>query len=281
MLRPRERRRPQMPNQLLADGRGADRRVRARRTPGSGRGGSPRSWRAPKWGGIVVSPNGVWKVLRRHGLNTRAKRLALVAGYRAPYEPPREPAPEPHIDVDRPGELVGIDCFYVGRLHGTDGAVWQLTAIDIYSSFAWAELVVCPHGNPTAAQTSRSPAASPASSQAAGWRLERVLSDNGNEFRSRAFTADARPRSAPATAASTPAARRPTATSKRCTARSSTSAGAPPSRATCYPRYTGLRRDLDAYLALLQPRPRPPRPHSPRGRIPADIVYGARKMEPR
>jgi len=42
-----------------------------------------------KWGGIVVSPNGVWKVLCRNGLNTRAKRFALVAGYAAPYEPPR------------------------------------------------------------------------------------------------------------------------------------------------------------------------------------------------
>jgi hypothetical protein len=47
--------------------------------------------------------NGVWKVLCRHGLNTRAKRLGLVAGYRAPYEPPRDPGPERHIDVDRPG----------------------------------------------------------------------------------------------------------------------------------------------------------------------------------
>jgi hypothetical protein len=32
-----------------------------------------------KWGGIVVSPNGVWKVLCRHGLNTRAKRLGSRA----------------------------------------------------------------------------------------------------------------------------------------------------------------------------------------------------------
>jgi hypothetical protein len=40
--------------------------------------------RRAKWGGIVVSANGVWRVLRRHGLNTRAKRLSLVAGYRAP-----------------------------------------------------------------------------------------------------------------------------------------------------------------------------------------------------
>jgi hypothetical protein len=77
-----------------------------------------------KWGGIVVSPNGVWKVLCRHGLNTRAERLGPIAGYAAPYEPPRDPGPEQHIDVQRPGELVGIDCFSVGRLKGTEGAIW-------------------------------------------------------------------------------------------------------------------------------------------------------------
>ncbi len=32
--------------------------------------------------------------------------------------------------VEHPGELVGIDCLYVGRLRGTEGAIWQLTAID-------------------------------------------------------------------------------------------------------------------------------------------------------
>jgi hypothetical protein len=42
-----------------------------------------------KCGGIVLSPNGVWKVLCRHGLNTCAKRLGLIAGYPAPYKPPR------------------------------------------------------------------------------------------------------------------------------------------------------------------------------------------------
>jgi hypothetical protein len=57
-----------------------------------------------KWSGIVVSPNGAWKVLCRHGLNTRAKRFGLIAGYAAPYEPPRDPEPERHIDVSQPGE---------------------------------------------------------------------------------------------------------------------------------------------------------------------------------
>jgi hypothetical protein len=42
-----------------------------------------------RWGALEVSKNGVWRALRRHGLNTRAKRLALVAGYAAPPAPER------------------------------------------------------------------------------------------------------------------------------------------------------------------------------------------------
>src|SRR5688572_22472101 len=80
----------------------------------------------PEWGALAVSPNGVWKVLLRHGLNTRSKRLALAAGRRARYEPPREVGRESDVESSRPGELVGMDCFFVGRLHGTTGAVWQL-----------------------------------------------------------------------------------------------------------------------------------------------------------
>src|SRR5215207_74762 len=143
MLRPRERRRPVMPTQLSPV---IEQRIVAFSLghPGLGLKRISAQLARPQWGGLLVSPNGVYKALRRHGLNTRAKRLALVAGYRAPYEPPREVAPEPHVDTHHPGELVGIDCFYVGRLHGTKGPVWQITAIDTYSSFAWADLVVAP-----------------------------------------------------------------------------------------------------------------------------------------
>ena len=134
-----------------------------------------------------MSPNGVWKVLRRHGISTRAKRLALVAGYRAPHEPPREPVCELHIDTTRPGELVGLDCFFVGRLHGAQGPVWQITAIDTYSSFGWADLVVCPPSGPTVEHTSALARRVATELQRAGWRLERVLTDNGNEFGRREF----------------------------------------------------------------------------------------------
>jgi hypothetical protein len=44
----------------------------------------------PRWGAIQLSPNGVWRVLRRHGLSTRAKRYGLVAGYAA-RPPPNAP----------------------------------------------------------------------------------------------------------------------------------------------------------------------------------------------
>jgi transposase InsO family protein len=186
MLRPRERRRPQMPNQLSPV---IEQRVVAFALGNPGLG--PRRISAqlarPEWGGVVVSPNGVYKALCRHGLNTRAKRLALVAGYRAPHEPPREPVCELHIDTTRPGELVGLDCFFVGRLHGAQGPVWQITAIDTYSSFGWADLVVCPPSGPTVEHTSALARRVATELQRAGWRLERVLTDNGNEFGRREF----------------------------------------------------------------------------------------------
>ena len=42
------------------------------------------------------------------------------------------------------GELVGFDCFHVGRLSGTVGMVWQYTAIDLATSYVWAELATTP-----------------------------------------------------------------------------------------------------------------------------------------
>ncbi len=95
MLRPRERRRPQMPNALP---KMIEERIVSFSLahPGLGPTRVASELARPKWGGIVVSGNGARKVLCRHGLNTRAKRLGLIAGYAAPYEPPREPAPERH-----------------------------------------------------------------------------------------------------------------------------------------------------------------------------------------
>ncbi len=278
MLRPRERRKPKMPNQLPAM---VEERVLAFAIahPGLGPRRVASELRRPKWGGIVVSANGVWRCLRRHGLNTRAKRLSLVAGYRAPYEPPREPEPEPHIDVSYPGELVGFDCFFVGRLRGTQGAVWQLTAIDCYSSFAWAELVVCPNDNPSAKQTSRLARQVARELEQAGWKLERVLCDNGNEFKGDCF------RKAVAgtkTRITYIKSGRPQ-TNGHVEALHKTildECWRPAFARYLYPRYTGLKRELESYLAYYD-FDRVHHGRLTRGRIPADIVYGARKMEAR
>lgn len=278
MLRPRERRRPQMPNQLpkMIEERIVSFSIAH---PGLGPKRVASELGREKWGAIVVSPNGVWKVLCRHGLNTRAKRLGLIAGYAAAYEPPRDPGPERHIDVSRPGELVGIDCFFVGRLKGTNGAIWQLTAIDICSSFAWAELVVCPTNNPTASQTSKLARRVAQELKDAGWKLERMLSDNGNEFRGLPFGAALDKLGA---RHSRIHAGRPQ-TNGNVEALHSTildECWRPAFARYIHPRYTGLKRELDTYLHFYNHD----RVHHGRltaGQIPADIVYGANKMEAR
>jgi transposase InsO family protein len=186
MLRPRERRRPRMPN---ATSPLVEQRVVAFALgqPGFGPARIAAELARPKWGGIRLSPNGVWRVLRRHGLNTRAKRLGLVAGYAAPPEPSApEPAPERHLQADGPGELVQVDCFHIGRLSGTKGTVWQYTAIDVASAYTWAELHVTPR-NPSARWTSQLARRVARELAERGWRLETMMSDNGSEFRSAEF----------------------------------------------------------------------------------------------
>jgi len=78
-------------------------------------------------------------VLRRHGIQTRQRRLTLVAGYASPPEPePPQTLPEQHLDVHQLGDLVQLDGYHIGQLAGTKGKVWQYTAIDAFSSYAWA-----------------------------------------------------------------------------------------------------------------------------------------------
>jgi transposase InsO family protein len=278
VLRPRERRRPVMPNQLPAM---VEERILAFSLGHAGLGPKriAAQLRRPEWGGIVVSPNGVWRTLYRHGLNTRARRLALVAGHRAPYEPPREAEPEPRVDSERPGELVGLDCFFVGHLHGTNGAVWQLTACDTHSSFAWAELVVCPAGQPTARQTSALARRVARELQAAGWRLERVLTDNGNEFRGRTFQRTLTKLEVTHTRIR---AGRPQANGhvERLHRTILEDCWRPAFARYLQVRLMGLRRELEVFLDEYNFRRAHHGRHT-RGRPPADLVYGARKMEPR
>jgi transposase InsO family protein len=185
-LRVRERRRPRMPNEI---GPHLEQRIIAFALghPGYGPRRISAELAREKWGGLRISEHGVWRVLCRVGLNTRAKRLALIARHRDPYErrPPIAP-PERHIQAAAPGEKVQLDCFYVGRLSGTKGTVWQYTAIDVASSFCWAELHTSQR-NPRSRHTRELIHRVAHQLARAGWRLHEVTTDNGSEFRAQDF----------------------------------------------------------------------------------------------
>ena len=114
--------------------------------------------------------------------------MCLITGYQAPLEPgPRVDEPVRDIEADHPGELVQLDCFYVGNLAGSRGRTWQYTAIDVASSYCWATLHNTPR-NPSARHTAalvQQVAQDPARH---GLRLDRVSIDNASEFRGATFT---------------------------------------------------------------------------------------------
>ena len=136
-------------------------------------------------GGLLGRPaSTVWKVLRRHGRS----RLRL---------PAREPAER--YERARPGELVHVDIKRLGRFWTIGKAIrgdgrqrsrhagWQYLhlAIDDHSRLAYAELLASESPGDCVAFLRR----------AVAWygeravSVERVLSDNGNGYRSRAWAA--------------------------------------------------------------------------------------------
>lgn len=148
-----------------------------------------------RYGGYRVSPSGVYRCLRRFGLATRFERRAAaearslaqvgLATERA-WRRVRAAERTARIEATQPGELVCLDAFYVGNLKGV-GKVWQLTAVDAATRYAWARLVL--HE-----KTARQAAAFleqvvlPAFREA-GYRVRAVLTDNGPEFVGPAFRA--------------------------------------------------------------------------------------------
>jgi transposase InsO family protein len=66
--------------------------------------------------------------------------------------------------------------------------VWQYTAIDVASAYAWATLQVT-RRNPSAHWTSALARQVASDLAARGWKLKRVMSDNASEFRSATFQA--------------------------------------------------------------------------------------------
>ena len=230
----------------LTDGRAAhpghgNRLPRLRSKPDQPGAGSPQA------GGIKVSSNEVWRLLRRHGLGHGAQHLALVCGFAVPPEPERRPPlTDPHIEADRPGHRVQ-DCFYVGRLSSTKGVLWQYTAIDVASSYTWVELRVTPE-NPAAQWTSVLARRVVGELAKKGWKLEAVMTDNAAEFRSKTSTAPS-VTSTPSTSTFAPVGRRAMGALSASSRPFSRSAGSLPSLATSFPstpvcNATWFRRSL-------------------------------------
>lgn len=183
-LLPRERRKPHQPNTMSSEEVAVIlSEAVARPTLG------PRSLlRHLRARGVDRSASGVAKVLRRHHLGTAKLRVAALASLTA-----ADTGLVTHQAMDgpfgfcqyasRPGQVVALDTFYVGRLKGI-GAVWQLTAVDVATRIAVVQLVV---GDKSAAVAARFLDHLKKALRKHGIALTGVLSDNGPEFIGRPF----------------------------------------------------------------------------------------------
>ena len=81
-----------------------------------------------------------------------------------------------HVEARLPGDLVCIDCFYIGKLKGV-GRVWQLTACDAASSFGAARVVALRQPTAKALERFLREVLMPLYRQA-GWPIAPVLAQN-------------------------------------------------------------------------------------------------------
>jgi transposase InsO family protein len=146
--------------------------------------------RRPEHGGLRVAPSTIYRLLRRMGLQTRWERLAVLEAHSAQAaglltERTRrqlaaaQRRQAPHIEAAQPGELACLDTFYVGKLKGV-GKVWQYTACDAACSFAVAQVSL--EFSARAAGRFLTDRVLP-TYQAAGWPLQRILTDQGSQYR--------------------------------------------------------------------------------------------------
>ena len=159
------------------------------------------SW--PSWGpqqlsdqlamrGIRVARSTAYRALRRHGLGTRRERFGILERHsaqqaglltertRRAIQKARPTASRRHVEAKEPGELVCLDCFYIGKLKGV-GKVWQITACDVASSYGLAMVFIGDPRAAIAAQFLRERVLP--HFRKAGWPVKRVLTDRGSEFK--------------------------------------------------------------------------------------------------
>ena len=95
--------------------------------------------------GITVKPSAVYNIFKRHNLNTRKLRLEHIrikydiVKKQSDIERAKEISKTRSLNTKHPGDVIGMDVFYVGCLKGI-GRIYQYTGCDTYASFSWAKL---------------------------------------------------------------------------------------------------------------------------------------------
>ena len=140
--------------------------------------------------GFSIAKSTVQKILVTHGLSTRQRRLARAAAVTAATtglvtEAARDDEPFGFcLAAAGPGELVCVDSFYIGKLKGV-GKVYQLSAIDVFTRWAFVWLVIGPveatHSLTFLERLLRH-------YRRHGITVRAVLSDNGLEYNASAFS---------------------------------------------------------------------------------------------
>jgi transposase InsO family protein len=134
--------------------------------------------------GFSIAKSTVQKHLVAHELGRRSQRLAKAAALAAittgiVTEPARDEEPFGFcLATAGPGELVCVDSFYIGQLKGV-GKVYQLTAIDVFTRWAFVLLVL---GPVNATHTMRFVERLLAHYRRHGVHVRAVLTDGGPEY---------------------------------------------------------------------------------------------------
>ena len=141
--------------------------------------------------GFSIAKSTVQKLLVTHGLGRKRERLARTAAVAAATTGLLTKAAREHepfgfcLASGGPGELVCLDSFYVGNLKGV-GKVYQLTAIDVFTRWAFVAIV---YGPVTGTHTVRFIDQLLRHYRRQGVTVRAVLSDNGPEYKATAFRA--------------------------------------------------------------------------------------------
>lgn len=127
----------------------------------------------------------VQRYLREWDLETIGKRLrfhrlrhgAILSQQElSSRERDRKKSKDRHVEAAYPGQLVGIDLFYIGTLKGI-GRIYQFTAVDCFSSFGFAGIYTAKTAD-NAIDFMKSHVLPHFENKP----LQRVLTDNGKEF---------------------------------------------------------------------------------------------------